>query len=72
MTTLHKFFEDSSSLYGSNATFVENLYERFLEDPESVEPGWRQKFKEIHNGATYEIPHSPIVQRFGELANKTA
>ncbi|MBK8816976.1 MAG: 2-oxoglutarate dehydrogenase E1 component [Methylococcaceae bacterium] len=70
MTTLHKFFEDSSSLYGSNATFVENLYERFLEDPESVEPGWRQKFKEIHNGATYEIPHSPIVQRFGELANK--
>ncbi len=70
MTTLHKFFEDSSSLYGSNATFVEDLYERFLEDPESVEPGWRQKFQEIHNGATYEIPHGPIVQRFGELAFK--
>lgn len=70
MTTLHKLFEDSSSLYGGNATFIEYLYERFLENPDSVEPGWRNKFEEILNGATYEIPHSPIVQRFGELATK--
>jgi 2-oxoglutarate dehydrogenase E1 component len=70
MKTLLKLFQDSSSLYGSNATFVENLYERFLEDPDSVEPGWRQQFREIHNGVAYEIPHSPIVERFGQLASK--
>lgn len=70
MNTLLKFFQDSSSLYGSNATFVENLYERFLEDPDSVEPGWRQQFREIHDGIAYEIPHSPIVERFGQLASK--
>jgi 2-oxoglutarate dehydrogenase E1 component len=70
MKTLLEFFEESSSLNGSNATFVENLYERFLEDPESVEPGWREQFREIHNGVTYEIPHSPIVERFGQLASK--
>jgi len=70
MNTLLKFFQDSSSLNGNNATFVENLYERFLEDPESVEPGWREQFREMHNGATYEIPHSPIVERFGQLALK--
>jgi 2-oxoglutarate dehydrogenase E1 component len=70
MKTLLEFFKDSSSLNGNNATFVENLYERFLEDPESVEPGWRQQFREMHNGVDYEIPHSPIVERFGQLALK--
>ncbi len=70
MKTLLEFFEESSSLNGSNATFVENLYERFLEDPESIEPGWRQQFREIHKGVTYEIPHSPILERFGQLALK--
>ncbi len=69
-TTLLKFFEDSSSLNGSNATYVEQLYERFLEDPDSVEPGWREQFREIHNGVAYEIPHSPIVERFGQLGIK--
>jgi 2-oxoglutarate dehydrogenase E1 component len=70
MKTLLEIFKDSSSLNGSNATFVENLYERFLEDPESVEPSWREQFREIHNGIAYEIPHSPIVERFGQLASK--
>ena len=70
MKTLLELFEDSSSLNGSNAAFVENLYERYLEDPDTVEPGWRQQFHEIHNGATHEIAHSPIVERFGQLALK--
>ncbi len=71
MTTLLKFFQDSSSLYGVNASFIEDLYERFLEDPESIEPSWRQQFQEILNGAAYDIPHSPIVERFGQLASKS-
>lgn len=71
MSKLLKLFQDSSSLYGSNATFVENLYERFLEDPESVEPGWQKQFREIHHGADYETPHSPIVDRFAQLALKS-
>lgn len=68
--TLLKFFQDTSSLNGNNATYVETLYERFLEDPESVEPGWRQQFREMHKGVTFEIPHSPIVERFAQLASK--
>ncbi|MGR9086941.1 MAG: 2-oxoglutarate dehydrogenase E1 component [Gammaproteobacteria bacterium] len=71
MSDLLKLFQDSSSLYGSNAWFVENLYERFLEDPESIEPSWQQHFQEIHNGAKYETPHSPIVERFSQLALKS-
>ena len=71
MSDLLKFFQDSSSLYGSNAWFVESLYERYLDDPESVEPTWQQKFQEIHNGAKYDTPHSPIVERFAKLASKS-
>ncbi|MGZ4956624.1 MAG: thiamine pyrophosphate-dependent enzyme, partial [Methylobacter sp.] len=71
MSKLLKLFQDSSSLYGSNAGFVENLYERFLEDPDSVEPSWQKKFNEIHNGADFETPHSPVVERFAQLALKS-
>jgi 2-oxoglutarate dehydrogenase E1 component len=71
MSDLLKLFQDSSTLYGSNASFVENLYERFLADPESVDPSWQKKFREIHDGAVYEIPHSPVVERFAQLAVKS-
>jgi 2-oxoglutarate dehydrogenase E1 component len=71
MSKLLKLFQDSSSLYGSNAGFVENLYERFLEDPDSVEPSWQKKFNEIHEGADFETPHSPVVERFAQLGLKS-
>ncbi len=68
MSKLLKLFQDSSSFYGSNAHFVENLYDRYLEDPDSVEASWQQQFREIHNGADFETPHSPVVERFAQLA----
>ena len=71
MSNLLKLFKDSSSLQGSNASYVENLYERFLEDPESVEPSWQKEFNAIHRGADYETPHSPVVERFAQLAVKS-
>jgi 2-oxoglutarate dehydrogenase E1 component len=71
MSKLLKLFQDSSSLYGSNASFIENLYEKFLEDPESVEPSWQKEFSAIHNGVDYEAAHSPIVERFARLATKS-
>jgi 2-oxoglutarate dehydrogenase E1 component len=71
MSTLLKLFQDSSSLYGSNANFVERLYERFLEDPESVDPSWQKHFREIHRGADFETPHSPVIERFAQLAVKS-
>jgi 2-oxoglutarate dehydrogenase E1 component len=71
MSKLLKLFQDSSSLYGSNAVFIENLYERYLEDPDSVEPSWQKEFGEIHNGVDFETPHSPVVERFAQLALKS-
>jgi 2-oxoglutarate dehydrogenase E1 component len=71
MSNLLKLFQDSSSLQGSNASFIENLYEQFLEDPESVEPSWQQEFSAINHGSKYETPHSPVVERFAQLALKS-
>ncbi len=71
MSKLIKLFQDSSSLYGSNASFIEDLYERFLEDPDSVEPSWQEHFKTIHQGVAYETAHSAVVERFTQLAVKS-
>jgi 2-oxoglutarate dehydrogenase E1 component len=71
MSKLIKIFQDSSSLYGTNATFIEDMYERFLEDPDSVEPSWQVQFNSLHQGLEYETPHSPVVARFAQLAVKS-
>jgi len=39
--------EATSFLFGSNAAFVEQLYARYLENPDSVEPDWRAFFVEL-------------------------
>ena len=37
----------SSALYGSNATFIEDLYDRYLHDPDSVGDTWRTYFDRL-------------------------
>jgi 2-oxoglutarate dehydrogenase E1 component len=43
--------EQFSFLYGANETFVAELYARYLEDPASVDPSWRDFFAELHDDA---------------------
>jgi 2-oxoglutarate dehydrogenase E1 component len=68
MSNLLKQFQDSSSFYGSNATYIEDLYGQYLEDPDSIEASWREKFDTIHNGSARDIPHGPVISRFTQLA----
>jgi 2-oxoglutarate dehydrogenase E1 component len=35
----------SSATYGANIAFIEELHEKFLNDPESVSPSWREFFR---------------------------
>src|ERR687890_834342 len=37
----------NSYLFGSNAPFIEQLYESYLKDPQSVEARWRSYFDEL-------------------------
>jgi 2-oxoglutarate dehydrogenase E1 component len=57
----------TSSLFGSNAPFIEELYERYLADPASVDADWRAYFDELRGDAA-DLSHAPIVESFRELA----
>ncbi|HEY3583900.1 MAG TPA: 2-oxoglutarate dehydrogenase E1 component, partial [Casimicrobiaceae bacterium] len=60
-------FESTSTLYGSNAPFVEELYESYLADPSTVSPEWRSYFDEIR-GEAQDVAHGAVVESFRELA----
>ncbi len=70
MASVMKDFEASSNLYGSNAPYVEELYERYLADPACVDASWRATFDawQKDNAARKDVPHSPVIAAFGNLA----
>jgi 2-oxoglutarate dehydrogenase E1 component len=71
MSELLKLFQQSSALYGSNAAFIEDLYEKYLENPDSIPQSWQTQFNSIRSGA-FEVAHSPIVAQFANLAVNTS
>jgi len=69
MASVMKDFEASSNLYGSNAPYVEELYERYLADPQSVDEGWRATFDAWQQGGgNKDVAHSPVIEAFENLA----
>jgi 2-oxoglutarate dehydrogenase E1 component len=60
-----------SCLYSGNAWFVEELYETYLNHPESIEPEWRTYFDSIQSGeSAKDIAHSPIQQAYASAAQR--
>jgi 2-oxoglutarate dehydrogenase E1 component len=53
MTEQHhnEIFHASSFLQGQNAGFVEHLYARYTEDPDSVDPNWQAFFEGLGDAA---------------------
>jgi 2-oxoglutarate dehydrogenase E1 component len=60
-------FLSTSNLFGSNAPFIEELYDRYLAEPASVDPEWRSYFDELRGDAD-DVAHAPVIQSFVELA----
>ena len=58
-------------LFGSNASFVEGLYEDYLADPASVPDAWRKFFDTQRAGAP-DVPHTGVQAAFAELARQGA
>ncbi len=50
----------SSPLFGANAPYVEDLYEAFLDDPESVPENWRQMFAQLRPGDGEQASHRAL------------
>ena len=60
----------SSQFTGGNAPYLEELYEQYLHDPNSVSPEWRTFFTELPqvDGIKQDVPHSTVRRYFRELA----
>ncbi len=69
----------TSYLFGSNAPYVEELYESYLENPGSIAEHWRDYFDQLqHQPATdgqettRDQAHAPIVESFAQRARANA
>jgi len=71
MSAKIELFQASTALYGGNAPFIEDLYERYLQDPESVDLAWRERFDRMHGEAANEVPHGPVRENFLRLAQES-
>ncbi|RLQ22989.1 2-oxoglutarate dehydrogenase E1 component [Seongchinamella sediminis] len=63
----------SSHIAGGNATYVEDLYESYLRDPNGVPEQWRDYFDKLPRVEsdfvhTEDIPHSVIRDRFAQIS----
>lgn len=65
-----KKWMESSHLHGGSMTYVEGLYESYLDDPSSVPEEWVEVFNKLPsvNGTAIETKHSEVQKEFAELA----
>ena len=68
-----KAWLESSHLAGANATYVEDLYELYLSDPDLVSEEWKRVFDELPKNSeeVAEQPHSRVRDYFRRLAQET-
>jgi 2-oxoglutarate dehydrogenase E1 component len=62
----------SSHIAGGNATYVESLYENYLQDPNGVPEEWRDFFDRLPMvdskvSQIEEVPHSVVRERFAQI-----
>jgi 2-oxoglutarate dehydrogenase complex dehydrogenase (E1) component-like enzyme len=50
---MNKQLQDSV-LFGTNASFVEAIYEEYLHNPISIDPLWREYFDRLHQSVNQE------------------
>ncbi len=63
---------ESSYLAGGNAAYLEQLYENFLADPNSIDDTWRERFETLPsvNGTAKDVSHEAIKESFRQLARQ--
>ncbi|HEX5353101.1 MAG TPA: 2-oxoglutarate dehydrogenase E1 component [Rhodanobacteraceae bacterium] len=54
-------FAETSQYGGGNAAYIDQLYEDWLRDPQSVGPQWRTWFQGLHGAG--DVPHADAIAR---------
>jgi len=67
----------SSAFFGANAPFIEDLYESWLTDPDSVPADWREHFEALpavngYDADQPDISHRDIQQNYIRIARESA
>ncbi|GGD53380.1 2-oxoglutarate dehydrogenase E1 component [Pseudoxanthomonas indica] len=72
MDNLLKQFAQSSQLNGGNASYVEDLYEQYLVDPDSVGPKWKAYFDGFKGRESGDVPHSVVIDQIAQASRQAA
>src|SRR5882672_8665253 len=73
MATVMRQFLDNSYLYGANATFIEELYEKYLVNPGAVPEEWREYFDRMQvlpGNAAKDVARAPVEESFVQRAKR--
>ncbi len=68
-----KEFLNNSYLFGGNAPFIEELYEKYLANPQSIPEEWRDYFdrmQDLPGAADKDVAHAPVVESFVQRARR--
>src|SRR5262245_24153378 len=68
-----KEFLNNSYLFGGNAPFIEELYEKYLVNPQSIPEEWRDYFDRMQvlpGSRDKDVAHAPVVESFVQRAKK--
>jgi len=68
-----KEFLNNSYLFGGNAPFIEDLYEKYLVNPASIPEQWRDYFDRMQvlpGSSDKDVAHAPVVESFVQRAKK--
>lgn len=71
MDSLLKQFSQSSQL-GANAAFIEDLYEQYLVDPDSVGAKWKAYFDGFKGREAGDVPHSAAIESIAAAGKAAA
>jgi len=66
-----KEFLNNSYLFGGNAPFIEDLYEKYLVNPQSIPEEWRDYFDRMQvlpGSSDKDVAHAPVVESFVQRA----
>ena len=76
--TVYQAYGASTYLFGGNAPYVEEMYEKYLTNPASVTESWRDYFDALQHlpavdgSNTRDVPHLPVINAFVERAKQAA
>jgi len=60
---LFERFQSTSAISGGNAAYIDDLYEQWLADPDSVEPVWRDYFNQMQARGSRDASHVAAIAR---------